>query len=90
MKVILETYKSTLEQYKIEIEDVNKRFTDYIAKAAKRTQINQQKIEALEQKNLEKDKRISDLEKKINILVSEACVKKGCTEAVYLKEVSNE
>lgn len=90
MQVILETYRVTMEQYKIEIEDVNKRFTEYIQQANKRAEINKEKMESLNKRLEDKNDKIQELEKKINLIIKDACLIKGCSKRVYLKDIENE
>lgn len=52
-RIIFETYNGTLMQYKTELEDVNKRFSDYIKEANKRDQANKERIAKLEKDNSE-------------------------------------
>ena len=52
-KIIFETYNGTLMQYKTELEDVNKRFSNYIKEANKLAQANKERIAKLEKDNAE-------------------------------------
>lgn len=88
MNLILSTYKTTLDQYKVEIDDVSKRFTDYIEEANKRSSANHKKIVELNKKIEEKDTKIMELEKKVDIMIKDVCLQKGCSMRVYLKELN--
>lgn len=85
MQVILETYKVTLDQYKTEIEDVNRRFTDYIKQANKRAEINKKKLESMNKRLEDKNDKIQELEKKMNVIIKDACFTKGCSKREYFK-----
>ena len=86
MQTILETYRLTLEQYKKEIEDVNTRFTNYITEANKRAEANRKKIEDLGKEINLKNQQISDMNKKLDLLVKEACFTKGCSKRTYFRD----
>lgn len=60
-KIIFETYNGTLMQYKTELEDVNKRFSDYIKEANKRDQANKERIAKLEKDNTEMKQQLEIL-----------------------------
>lgn len=60
-KIIFETYNGTLMQYKTELEDVNKRFSDYIKEANKRDQANKERIAKLEKDNSEMKQQLEIL-----------------------------
>ena len=62
-RIIFETYNGTLMQYKTELEDVNKRFSDYIKEANKRDQANKERIAKLEKDN-------SEMKQQLEILIS--------------------
>lgn len=86
MQIILETYKLTLEQYRREIGEVNTRFTAYIKAANEREIAYQKQLNLLEERLKDKDDKISSLEKKLNILVEEACLTKDCDKRTYFKD----
>lgn len=79
MQTILDTYNTTLAQYKLELEDVNKRFSNYIKEANKRAQANRDKIESLEKSNAE-------LKRRMDLLIENVCTVKGCSLRELLKE----
>ena len=85
MQIILETYKLTLEQYKKEIEDVNNRFTEYIIAANEREARSRSQMESLEERVKAKNSKIDILERKLNILVKEACLTSGCDKRTYFE-----
>lgn len=60
-KIIFETYNGTLMQYKTELEDVNKRFSNYIEEANKRDQANKERIAKLEKDNSEMKQQLEIL-----------------------------
>lgn len=60
-RIIFETYNSTLMQYKTELEDVNKRFSNYIKEANKRDQANRERIAKLEKDNAEMKQQLEKL-----------------------------
>ena len=60
-RIIFETYNGTLMQYKTELEDVNKRFSDYIKEANKRDQANKERIAKLEKDNSEMKQQLEIL-----------------------------
>ena len=60
-RIIFETYNGTLMQYKTELEDVNKRFSDYIKEANKRDQANKERIAKLEKDNTEMKQQLEIL-----------------------------
>ena len=62
-KIIFETYNGTLMQYKTELEDVNKRFSNYIKEANKRDEANKERIAKLEKDN-------SEMKQQLEILIS--------------------
>lgn len=85
MQIILETYKLTLEQYKKEIEDVNTRFTEYIIAANAREEKSRSQMKKLEERVKIKNDKIDVLEKKLNVLVKEACLTNGCDKRTYFE-----
>lgn len=60
-KIIFETYNGTLMQYKTELEDVNKRFSNYIKEANKLAQVNKERIAKLEKDNAEMKQQLEIL-----------------------------
>ena len=86
MQTILETYRLTLEQYKKEIEDVNTRFTNYITEANKTAESNRKKIEDLGKEINLKNQQISEMGKKVDLLVKEVCFTKGCSKRTYFRD----
>ena len=60
-KIIFETYNGTLMQYKTELEDVNKRFSNYIKEANKLAQANKERIAKLEKDNAEMKQQLEIL-----------------------------
>lgn len=60
-RIIFETYNGTLMQYKTELEDVNKRFSNYIKEANKLDQANKERIAKLEKDNEEMKQQLEAL-----------------------------
>ena len=75
IETILNTYNETLNQYKIEIEDSNKRFNKFKEEA-------NEEISSLKKNN-------ANLSRKIDILIKEACFTKGCSKRTYFRESSS-
>lgn len=84
---MLAIYGQTLDQYKREIKDVNDRFTDYMQTASDRAELSKRKFKSMEKRLEEKNSKIKELEKKINAMLKDACLVKGCSKRVYLNEL---
>lgn len=72
----LDNLRKALEMMKIEIQDVNKRYKEYIegANARRQEQIN----------------KIGELEKKIAILTKNACYRNKCSERILFKSIKKD
>lgn len=89
-QIMLENYNTILEQYKIELLDVNKRFINYIEQSSAMAELQKKSMENLTKDVSEKKAKIQELERKINALIKEACLNKGCSVREYFKEAKNE
>ena len=72
MDTILQSYNVTLAQYKLELDDVNRRFSQYISDANKVAEINRQRISSLEITNRELKCKVETLEQ--DICMTQKCV----------------
>lgn len=86
--VSIKNQNSTIifDMYKKELEDVNRRFTNYITEANEKAKLNKDRILKLESDNKLKNEKIKELEERLNALIDEVCFTKGCTERTYFKE----
>ena len=91
-KLMYESYNLVLTQNKLEIKDVNDRFTNYIKQTNERENYLLSKISKLEKslKELHEIKKDNELLKeKVRILSDDICEVKGITREELFKDIGN-
>lgn len=68
MEAIFQNYNLVLTQTKIELADVNKRFSDYIEDANRRALMNKTRISRLEEDNKRLSNQVTSLMNSLNAL----------------------
>lgn len=80
MEAIFQNYNLALTQTKIELADVNKRFTDYIENATRRDIVYKTRITKLEKDNKELSDKVYTLTSTLNTIQREQTVLKNTYE----------
>lgn len=86
MSIRTENSSKIYEMYNKQLDLLSNRLNDYITESTLSYKKNKEKIDSLENIIEAKDKKINELERRVNSLIKEVCVTKGCTKRTFLND----